>query len=326
MDLQKHVFKVVKSKIPKTVLLVDEIETIFGKGTDSAYRRIRGEKELTISEIKKIAEKYELSIDELLFQKSRRVATFRYTPVAFSGEEDYAAYIAQMAEWLSCVAEYGNDGEFLFTAKEIPFYHFVNYPELAFFILFAWSDTINPQKIAYADFCAALDKSRITEIYDKMYHSFLHIPSREIWTEQTIDATLRLLEYYFSIGTFSKDDAMMLLDRLTSLINSVNQHAEYGYKNDRKVPFVLYSCAVDLDNNFMLTRRGEHLDCIVKLYSINRIKTDNELLCAETLKWINSLISKSNLISGGAAFRERLNFFNVAKKKIQTLIDKIEAA
>jgi len=324
MELQKRVFEAIKLKIPKNVLLVEEVERVLGRGNDSAYRRIRCETELTISELQKICEAFDLSIDDLLHNKSK-IASFSYAPVVLSGEEDYITYMSQMAKWLKDVAEYGVESEFLFTAQDIPFYHFTKYPELTFFKLFAWDDAISPLKSSYRNFCKTINKERIIDLYKSIYHSFLHIPSKEIWSEQTINPILRLLEYYFSIEALNKDDAMLLLDCLANLIKDLNQYADQGHKNDSKIPFSLYLCSVDLENNFMLIKKGNHLSCILKLYSVNRIMTSNESLCFVTHKWINSLISKSNLISGNAAFRDRLYFFKTAKDKIQNLIDKIES-
>jgi hypothetical protein len=172
-----------------------------------------------------------------------------------------------------------------------------------------------------------LDSNLILPIYEKIYQAYSAIPSREIWTDHTIDATIRLLGYYFETGKFeNKDTVLFLLDRLSSLVESIKQNADNSCKGDRKgIPFGLYYCAVNLENNFMLLSKGDQIMCIMQLYAINRIITDNELLCTETKKWVDSLISKSILISGEGAFRERFSYFQTAKDKIQALIKKIVA-
>ena len=55
---QKRLFEIVKSKISVQLRLVDVIEDLLGVGSDSAYRRIRGETELTFSEIQKICAQF----------------------------------------------------------------------------------------------------------------------------------------------------------------------------------------------------------------------------------------------------------------------------
>jgi hypothetical protein len=158
-----------------------------------------------------------------------------------------------------------------------------------------------------------------------MYQDYMQIPSKEIWTNQTPDAILRLLDFYVETGAFDRRETVfLLLNQLSALLDTVNSYAGAGYKDDkRQTPFSLYLCSVDLENNFMLARRGEHYTCSVKLYTVNSVSTDNAALCGETAKWINDLMLKSMLISGTAT-KERFRFFQTSKNKIEELIHKIE--
>jgi len=61
----------------------------------------------------------------------------------------------------------------------------------------------------------------------------------------------------------------------------------------------------------------------IRLNNVNGITTDNRVLCLETLKWIDDLISKSIIISG-ISIKERVRFFQSSKNKIDGLINKIE--
>ena len=164
-------------------------------------------------------------------------------------------------------------------------------------------------------------------MYEKIQNHYMSIPSKEIWTTQTIDTILRLLEHYYETGAFeSKETALFLLDQLTDLINTVKSFAYDGYKgSESKVPFSLYACSVDLENNLILTRSGNHLTCHIRLYTINNMLTDNEFLCIEMAKWIDDLISKSTLISKSST-KERLLFFQSSQNKIDTLRNKIKSS
>jgi hypothetical protein len=66
MDVQKYLFEVIKSCIPEQYSLVDEIGNLLKISTDSAYRRIRGEKELSFSEVQKICRHFHLPPDEIM--------------------------------------------------------------------------------------------------------------------------------------------------------------------------------------------------------------------------------------------------------------------
>ena len=324
MEEQKLLFEIIKSKTSEQFRLADIIEELLEISTDSAYRRIRGEKELSFSELKKICNKFNISIDELFNHQSNQGASFHYSPVNLSNQKSYIDYMKRLLNVLNNLKSVF-EKEIYFTAQDIPFYHFLKYPELTFFKLFAWNDTLSRKPISFCEFCNNLDKKQILPIYEQIYNSYLLIQSKEIWTAQSIDSTLRLIEYYFDTGAFeSKETVLHLLNQLNDLLCTVKGFADDDFKGgERKTPFSLYVCSVDLENNFMLTKRGDNLSCNIKLYTINSIATDNSYLCDETMKWIEDLISKSILVSG-TSVKERFRFFQSSKNKIDVLINKIE--
>ncbi|MDR1379957.1 MAG: hypothetical protein LBJ47_00585 [Tannerella sp.] len=324
MEVQKYLFEVIKSRISEQYRLVDVIENLLDVSVDSAYRRIRGEKELSFSEVQKICRHFHLSLDEIMNFNPASGVSFQYMPVDLAEQSSYMQYILRLSETLSGLAA-TKDGELFVTAQDIPFYHFLPHTELLFFKLYVWHDIINRERISFCEFCDRLDRDAIVSVYDKMFRDYMKIPSREIWTNQTPDTILRLLDFYAETGAFDNPETFaLLLKQLTALLDTVNTYANSGYKDDkRQTPFLLYLCSVDLENNYMLARRGEHYACTIKLYTVNSVSTDNATLCGETAKWINHLILKSTLISGTAS-KECFRFFQTSKNKIEELIHKME--
>ena len=324
IEKQKYLFDVIKTKINSRIKLVDEIESVLNLSENAAYRRIRGEKELSFKELLTLCEKYNLSVDEILNFKSRQGALFHYAPVDFSDKKSYIAYIKNLLGTLN-VYKSAKDIEMNISAQDIPFFYILDFPELMFFKLYAWNDTVTRAPISYSEFCGNLDKKTIIPIYKELATAWKYIPSIEIWTNQTIDTILRLIEYYYEIDAFeNKESVLFLLHQLMEVMNIVKKNADSGFKAENmKTPFSLYLCNVDFENNFMLIKRGEKMSCTIRLFTVNSIVTDNKDLCVETAKWIDDLISKSFLISG-TSYRERMRFFHSSKNKIEGLINKIE--
>jgi hypothetical protein len=326
MDAQKRLFDICKSLIPESHRLADVVGDVLNVSTDSAYRRIRGARELTFSEVQKLCRHFHLSMDELTSRESTGPnAVFQYTSVNMADQPSYIRYIERLLKTLSILNSV-EDREMFFTAQDIPFYHFLNYTELLFFKLYVWHDIINPDRISFREFCDRLDQKSILPIYKQMYQAYMQIPSREIWTNQTVDTILRLLDFYVETGAFdTRETVFSLLDQLSQLLNTVNAYAANGHKGEPlQTPFSIYVCSVDLENNFMLTRRGNKWVCTIKLYTVNSVATENLGLCGETEKWIRDLIHKSTLISGGTSEREQFRFFQTSKNKIEESINKIE--
>jgi len=325
MEEQKLLFEIIKSKLPGHYKLTDVIEEDLKVGANAAYRRIKGYIELTFSEILTLSHKYNLSLDDICNLKSNQGALFRYAPVNFSEPESYYNYVKKLIATVTALKSEKNINIY-YTAADIPFFYFLNFPELMFFKLYAWNDTDSHFKLSYRDFCNTLDKETIQSLYKQLSNAWVQIPSEDIWTNQTIDTILRLLEYYFEIGAFeNKETVSFLLNQLQEVLDTVSKYAVEGSKGDQiKAPFALYLCNVDVENNFMLLKREETMSCTIRLFTVNSIVTENESLCSETDKWINDLISKSILISGGKSARERIRFFQNSKNKIEELVNKLE--
>ena len=324
MEEQKRLFEIIRTKLPKRLQLANEVQELLGVSADTAYKRIRGETDLSFSELVKVCRKYNVSLDEIVHKRSNQGALIHYAPVVFSNQESCIHYFQLLLEGLKHVkAAY--EKEMINVAQVVPFYYFLKYPELTFFKLYVWSDMTDRSSTKFDGFLNSLEKSKFTSVFEQIYDMQSFIPSKEIWSEQTIDTTLRLIEYYFEMGAFeSKDTALFLLDQLSQLLDTMKQFADNGYKGgERKTPFELYVCSVDLGNAVVLTKSENHLSCIIRVNAFNNIATDNELLCTGIQQWMNDLISKSIQISV-ISVKERVMFFQTLKNKINDLAQKIK--
>src|SRR5687768_13549794 len=63
--LQQQIFRQIKAKLPPHLSMVDEVAHILNVSTDSAYRRIRSEKALSLEEVYKLCVHYQVSFDQL---------------------------------------------------------------------------------------------------------------------------------------------------------------------------------------------------------------------------------------------------------------------
>ena len=65
-ELQQQIFQAIKRKLQKEESVAEEMASLLGISTDSAYRRMRGEKTITFEELYKIATNYNISLDQLM--------------------------------------------------------------------------------------------------------------------------------------------------------------------------------------------------------------------------------------------------------------------
>ena len=65
-QLQQEFFQIIKSNMPPGVSATDEIAQVLNVSVDSVYRRMRGEKTISLEELYKLSSHYKISLDQLM--------------------------------------------------------------------------------------------------------------------------------------------------------------------------------------------------------------------------------------------------------------------
>ncbi|MBF8302372.1 MAG: hypothetical protein HW396_653 [Candidatus Dadabacteria bacterium] len=65
-EIQQQLFQFIKTKLPAEASIADEVAKLLEISSDSAYRRMRGEKAITFDELHTIATHYKISLDQLM--------------------------------------------------------------------------------------------------------------------------------------------------------------------------------------------------------------------------------------------------------------------
>ena len=211
-----------------------------------------------------------------------------------------------------------------YEAKDIPPFHHFQFPQLAAFKYFFWMKTI----LAYPHLAKENFESHQLEkpLHDtgrKIIETYNKIPSAEIWSVETINSSIRQIEYYREAGVFSKKETVeRLYDELLQLIEQVEQQAECGEKfpingkpEGNKNNFQLYFNEVILGHNTILSVTNEQQTVFINHGVLNYMITRDNRFCDYTKKSLENIMRKSSLISS-VSEKERNRFFHVLKEKI----------
>ena len=135
-DLQSNLFKVIKGSLPNHISLADKISDILNVSADSAYRRIRGEKPLTLDELKLICESFDTSLDQVLNLKTD---TLVFTAPEINSDfitiEDYLKGILRQVKYFNSFPQ----RRMSYLCKDAPVFYFYLFPEIAAFKTFFWT-------------------------------------------------------------------------------------------------------------------------------------------------------------------------------------------
>lgn len=228
-QIQQQLFQAIKSRLPADASVVDETAKLLGISTDSAYRRMRGEKQVTLEELYSLCSHYKISLDQLmniqtgayLFQGNiLDYKTFRYD-----------AYLTGIMHQMGYINSF-KEKEFFYLCKDCPIFHYFHFKEFASFKYHVWMSSLmyfpefQNRKVAFEEYPEELFRlgTQILGIYNQ-------IDSVELWNIESINSTWRQIDFYRDSGLFkSEADIALLYDCVGKLMDHLEEQAELGYK------------------------------------------------------------------------------------------------
>ena len=328
LTVQEILFQSIKNKLAPNISFVHDLSELLGISYDSAYRRIRGEKELSLEELKTICLHYEISIDALFNFKSNNVI---FNSLAIGAEGfDIEKWLCSLLMAIKKIHG-AREREIIYAAKDIPVFYYFEFPEIAAFKIYFWNKALIPAS-GYEDKKLSLQApENLYEIGRQLLSHYIKIPTIEIWSEETISSVLRQIEYCFISGFFERiEDVFRLCDVLESWLDHVQSQAEHGFQYMRGTPAegiennyrLFHNEVLVSDNTILVNMDGQKIS--YNTYNvINQLITTNPVFCNQIEKSFRNLMQKSTMISGTSA-KERHRFFNILHEKTKALRSRIE--
>ena len=321
-SVQKVFFQHVKDNLPPHLSLVDEVAELLNISIDSAYRRIRGEKEISFEEIRTLCSHFRISLDQLFHLESDAIIFWgKFINNTDFGFDQYLQDILQLLQYINSFEQ----KEICFMSKDIPLFHHFNFPELAAFKCFFWVKTIlqdplyNKKRFVADDFLPSI-QSACTKIIE----AYNNIPSQEIWHAESIHATIRQIEYYKDTKVFvSAQDLDKVYASLHKTIDHIEAQVELGCKFAfceqqpvKMAPLKFFFNEFLLgDNTYLVSLNGSKM-VLINHAVLNTVRTKDSYFTACTNEHFQNIIRKSTQISG-VGEKERSKYFNVLREKIE---------
>jgi hypothetical protein len=327
-SIQEVLFQLVKCRLDPSISFVHDLSELLGISYDSAYRRIRCEKELSLEELQKICLHYNVSVDALFNFKSNHVI-FSSMAIGENGVDIEKWLLSLLAAIKKIHA--AKEREIIYAAKDIPVFYYFEFPEIAAFKIYFWNKALIPAS-GYENRKLTLEAPEgLYEVGRQLLSNYTKIPTIEIWSEETISSVLRQIEFcYFSSFFNTIDDVFRLCDVLDAWLDHVQTQAELGFQFIRgRTPegiennYKLFHNEVLVTDNTILVKTDGQKTSYNTYNVINQLITNNPVFCDQIENSLRNLMRKSTMISGTSA-KERYRFFNILHEKVNTLRSRIE--
>ena len=322
METQTLFFQQIKNALPNHLSLVDEVSELLNLSYDSAYRRIRGKKELSLGELQILSSHFNISLDTLFSLKNENVV-FRDFPIGPDG--------LGMKDWLKVILNEMNmihaakEKVIIYSAKDPPLFHYFQIPEIGDFKTFFWQKTLL-QFPEFADrkYSLAHIDEEIKALGTQCLAKYVWIPTIELWNEDTFIIAFSQMEYYRVSGLFeNKDDIFVLCDKFELWLRHIQKQAELGFKflygtepDGVEDNFKLYLNEVVLNDNSIYVQMDDVRFTYITGNVLSLLITSDPVFCRQKKKFLDGLCQKSSLISHVNA-KERSKFFNRMYKRIE---------
>lgn len=321
-ELQQKLFKLIKSKVAENTPLAEEIAAFLNISTDSAYRRIRGEKSLSIDELQTLCVQYKVSLDQLMEIQAGGVVFYgQYLDKKSFRFEDYVNSMIQNLSYMNSFKE----KIFYYSCKDLPIFHHYHIREIAAFKNFFWLKTyFQFPEYERKKFQFNNQPDSLYELEKKVLELYNQIPSVEIWNLESMNIFFRQIEFYRDGQVFESDeDVYKLYDAIGKLWGHLEKQAELGYKfnygdqEQKKIgEFKMFFNEVLMGDNNMLVELDGIKMSYVSHTTINFMFTNDEGFNNNMYQYLQNQMKRSTLISE-VSEKERSRFFRIIREKIE---------
>jgi hypothetical protein len=126
--------------------------------------------------------------------------------------------------------------------------------------------------------------------------------------------TLRQVEYYYESGVIGKEQALIICDEFSQMINAIRAAATRGSKGTGK--FSLFVNEILIAETSILFKMGDKRVAFLAYNTMDLLTTYQESFCAHIEDFFRNLIRKSVQISSTSE-KDRNKFFNQIHDNIE---------
>lgn len=311
--------------------LASEMAELLGVNIDAAYRRMRGDTALTFDEIQKICLHFNISFDSVINYQGRLVP-FQFNAM-FRDQFSILKYLTGIEQELKMLSQMNpENAKIVMTAMDLPYFRQFGFSSLSRFKLFFWQRSVlNLLEFATKKYDANESLGEYEEITDRIYNYYHGIASTEIWAPETLDSTIKQIQYFIDSGLFvDKKSAEKICDDIDDLLTKLEGEAQLGRKlvqtktGTISSPFEMYQSDIFLSNNSIQATKDGRTYTYVSFNSFNSLMSFSPHFSEECTRWIEQIRLKSILLSE-VSEKLRYQFFRSLRAKLGGLREDIRS-
>ena len=317
-EIHSIFLKAIEKKVPdKTKLVEILMDTLFmEKG--AVYRRLRGDVPLTFYEVVNIAERLDISLNNLVYADSVRTGRFElaFMEYAAMNEMEYKRWEDLIA--FAHLAANDPHSEIEDSSNILPICIYAGFDSLVKYHLFKYHYLLHgsASRITFSDLVVSERLHRIFRSYFEESKNFAN--TTFIFDYMIFQYLVTDLRFFCDIHLISTDDIQQIRKDLFALLDYLEKLALTGCFDTTKNRVSIYISDVNIDSTYICSQINNIYVSLIRTFILNSVESFDYSSFRKIKDWIRSQIKSSSLITqSGAAYRA--DFFEKQRKMISEL-------
>lgn len=282
--------------IPDNKELVPILENLLFVGKAGIYRRLNGLVPFSVEEVVKIANAFNLSLDNMLSNDNSDKAIFDLRFIEpYNSEKKYAHMISLYVERIRKLRKYPNCHSYM-ALNLLPYMFYPSLENISKFNIFKWLYLMSNDvdKVSFSE-CIVTPETRKIQNTANIESSL--IPQTYILlSPQLFESFMNDIDYFMRINLISDTDHKKLKQELHVVLDELENIMITGtYRNGNKV--VIFLSNIDFITSYVYFGSDSYEFVHFRICAANCIDSENPQICAFKKKWIRSLMKVSTLVS-----------------------------
>ena len=272
--------------------------------------------------MQKLASRFKISLDQFLHLQSD---SFIFTgKLANATDHIFEKWLENLLQQVAFINSFSHKHMY-YLAKDVPIMQQFLTPELLAFKFFFWQKSIlHYDELKGQKFSLGENDPRHLALSQKIIEFYNQIPSTDIWNIESINSTIRQIEFYREANAFeTNEDIRLLYLGVFRLIDHIEKQADLGVKFPmggkpmaNSAAYNLFNNELILGDNTVLAELNGTKITFLNHSVINFVGTQDERFNTHMFDNFQNLIRKSTQLSS-VGEKERTRFFNRIRDKVK---------
>ena len=317
-DIQRNLLRALEKKLPNKAELVETLMKILFMEKGAVYRRLRGEVPFSIFEVVNIAEKLNISINNLIYADYVKTDLFELKIVEYTNMSN--ADYNQWEDYISLIGLAKNDplSEIAESSNILPLLIYGKFDSLSKFFLLKYQYLFKGTESRIS-----FDNLVFPERLNRIYHSYFETTKNFaktifIWDPLIFRYLVTDILFFLNTNIISKENIQELKNDLLALLKYIEEIALHGYFEETGKPVDFYISDVNLYSDYSYVRFNDVRLSHVRTLILNSVVSTFQSSYDIIKRWIQSLKKSSTLITqSGAVYRAE--FFEKQRRIVAEL-------